>query len=283
MNENLIFMAGLPRSGTSLLMNLMGQNRKFHPTATSGLISTVVDTRNNWHDNSIYKSWDADDVTMRMKSLIKWSMLGFYEKELKEGKIPIDKNRGWLAYVDLLEDIFQKRVKIIFPVRRIIDVLGSFEKLHRKSPIIPKANGSNWVNEQTVIGRATNKLTDEGVVGLPILRFREGIFRNHLDRICIVPFNGFTNNTQTVMDYIHDFLGMEGFRYDPNNVEQITYENDLMHGYGYGHLHNIKPKIQPVISNPEEIYSQTYIKKIDNDYKDIQDIIDVLDNDFMPK
>ena len=43
--------AGLPRSGSTLLMNLLGQNPAIHVTPTSGLVDLVAGVARQWRRN----------------------------------------------------------------------------------------------------------------------------------------------------------------------------------------------------------------------------------------
>lgn len=38
-----------------------------------------------------------------------------------------DKSRGWLAYLEMLEHVLGQPVKVIVPVRPIVEILASFE------------------------------------------------------------------------------------------------------------------------------------------------------------
>jgi sulfotransferase len=42
------FISGLPRSGSTLLANLLAQNPRFHSTATSGILEILFLVRNGW-------------------------------------------------------------------------------------------------------------------------------------------------------------------------------------------------------------------------------------------
>ena len=42
------FISGLPRSGSTLLCNILAQNPRFHTTATSGIMDIMFMVRNNW-------------------------------------------------------------------------------------------------------------------------------------------------------------------------------------------------------------------------------------------
>ena len=55
-NLPIFFVAGLPRSGSTLLMNLLGQNPQNHVTPTNGLIDLIIRIRNTWAQNDTFKS-----------------------------------------------------------------------------------------------------------------------------------------------------------------------------------------------------------------------------------
>ncbi len=50
------FVAGLPRSGSTLLCNILNQNPKFHATATSGILDIVLAIRNQWENVDTLKA-----------------------------------------------------------------------------------------------------------------------------------------------------------------------------------------------------------------------------------
>ena len=73
-----------------------------------------------------------------------------------EKPIVFDKSRGWPAYLELAEFILERKVKVLVPVRPIVDVLASFEKLYRKNAHnwqFPQEK-TNFADFQTVEGRA---------------------------------------------------------------------------------------------------------------------------------
>jgi len=47
-NPTIHFISGLPRSGSTLLANLLAQNPRYHSTATSGILEILFQVRNNW-------------------------------------------------------------------------------------------------------------------------------------------------------------------------------------------------------------------------------------------
>lgn len=272
--QEILFMAGFPRAGSTLLMNILAQNPKFHGTSTSGLISTIITTRNNWNKNENYLANDEEYIYRKVKTMLRGMFDGYYYDELKNNIIPIDKNRFWVSELELLDEIFQTQVKFIYPIRNIVDCLISFEKMMRKSSII-KQGTKNPINDLTTLGRAENLLTDDGVFGAPILGLREIIYRKEWDRLILVPFNDLLNYPEASLRRLYNQLGFEYFDHDIINLKQSIVEHDMFHGYAPNTLHKIKEgKILPPNPRDMTIYDEKFIKMIEEDkYKDITDFI----------
>lgn len=48
MNKTYYFISGLPRSGSTLLCNILAQNPRFYVSATSGILDVMFGVRNQW-------------------------------------------------------------------------------------------------------------------------------------------------------------------------------------------------------------------------------------------
>lgn len=273
--QNVLFMGGFPRAGSTLLANILNQNPKFHGTATSGLVGSVINVRDNWRQSDIYRANPEEYLYPKIQSMLKYMIVGFYEKEVRNNIIPIDKNRGWVGFIDLLEEIFDCNIKILFPVRNVIDVCISMEKINRISTATQHGDNGNWLNEQTTIGRAENFIKDDGIFGLPILRLREISYRQQLDRLVLVPFNDLTQYPKQTMEKIHDELEIEKFHYDFNNIKQTIVEYDTQHGFAPNSLHKINEgKLLPPKQRDLTIFDKNYINQIEEErFKDITEFI----------
>ena len=183
-----------------------------------------------------------DAIEPRVRNGMKGLMEGFYSNEFAEGKRVFDKSRGWMAYIELLEEILQRPIKIIVTVRDVRAIMSSFEKVHRKSSMTKTTPvGKPFYDVQSVDGRCRQLLNVESVAGLTLTRFRDALDRGLRDRMILVPYHALTSNTQDSMDIIHDKLGIDRFKYDPENVRQITHEDDSVHGMK---LHTIRNEIK---------------------------------------
>ena len=51
MKQKLFFQSSLPRAGSTLLQNIVGQNPDFYVSPTSGLVDLMLGTRIGYNDN----------------------------------------------------------------------------------------------------------------------------------------------------------------------------------------------------------------------------------------
>ena len=79
---------------------------------------------------------------------------------------------------------------------------------------------------------------DGGIVSYPVEILRDAIEMGYGDRILIIKYYDLTNNTQLVLDDIHDFIGEPRITYDFKKLKQSTFEYDGF--YNYKFLHTIK-------------------------------------------
>ena len=268
MTKRQIFVSGLPRSGSTLLMNLLGQNPAHHVTPTSGLIELFVSLANNWPDYLEFKAEGLEKVKPRVLGSMRGVLTGFFEQEFAEGKVVFDKSRGWLQYIEMLEEALERKVRVLVTVRDIRAIVASFEKLYRSRSIDYRMPvGDAYLQAQTVEGRAHELLGTGGVAGIAINRLRDALLRGMGERLVILPYQALTAEPRQTMNLLHKALELPQFDYNPDNVEQVTEENDTYHGMD---LHRIRPKIEPQAGIPwEGILPDSLCNELAQAYADI--------------
>lgn len=270
--EHIYFVAGLPRSGSTLLMNLLGQNPNHYVTPTSGLIEIFCRVKNQWRDCHEFKTEGLDKVIHRVEGALDGMLHGYFKREILAGKVSFDKSRGWLQYIEDLETVLGRKIKVLVTVRDLADILASFEKIYRKRGIeYIYPQGPEFFQAQTIIGRAENLLLDGSVVGITINRLRDAILRGVRDRLVIVPYGSLTHHPRETMNAIHQQLDLPPFDYDPDNVEQLTFEDDLIHGMD---LHTIKTKVEPAkMETWRGILPESFVTQVHQKYADIMRLL----------
>ena len=107
------YLGGLPRSGSTLLTNILLQNPKFATTATSSLLDFMLQIRDNWNKLEGHKVYeDGQDKWGVIRAIMQ-----AYHKTDKE--IIFDKNRGWSNHIEFVEKVTGEKVKIIACVRNL--------------------------------------------------------------------------------------------------------------------------------------------------------------------
>ena len=258
-DKTIHFIAGLPRSGSTLLCNILNQNPRFHATSTSGILEIVLAIRNQWENvTALSASPNKEGKNLVLKGILP----NYYETI--ERPVVFDKSRGWGAYIELAEYILGREIKMLVPVRSIVDILASFEKLYREqthSFQFPQEK-SHFYEWQSLSGRADIWMRNDQPVGIAYNRIRDSIDRGFGNRMLLVEFEQLTQYPNTTMESVYQFLEEEPFKHDFNNVEQVTQENDDIHGIPG--LHLIRPKVEPVQVDARSIIGDTAFDKYDN-------------------
>jgi sulfotransferase len=267
----IFFVSGLPRAGSTLLMNLLGQNPNHHVTPTSGLIEIFMRVRSGWKDFIEFKSEGLDKAKPKVMGALKGMMYGFFEKQFDEGKIVFDKSRGWLQYIEDVEQVLGREIKVLVPVRDVRDICASFEKIYQNRSIdYDYPVGESFFKCQTVVDRCEYLLSSGGVIGLPINRLRDALNRKINKRLVLVPVMALTERPVGVLKQLHNMLGFEPFDYNPKKVDQITFENDVWHGMS---LHSIKSEVTPIATETwKDILPQKYADDLGKRFADINKI-----------
>jgi len=243
--KNFAFISGLPRSGSTLLCNILAQNPETKVSkATSGLHDVLFGVRNQW-DRLIEHQAEGVDST-RLKRVLQ----GIFHGYLHDGfayPLVIDKGRGWLSLIEMLEFVLDKKCKIICPVRDLAEILASFEKLWRNTTAKTQWNfeKNDYFDAQTVEGRCAIWAHKDQPVGLAYNRVKDALQRGYSDRMHFVEFNDLTSYPERTLEGIYKFLNVANFKHDFVNVTQYTQEDDENVHRIVG-LHAIRPKVLPV-------------------------------------
>jgi sulfotransferase len=253
------FISGLCRSGSTLLCNILAQNPRFSTTQTSGCLDVLFSIRNNWHQLLEHRASPCDG---KLKLVLKAAFAAYHSDANRP--VVFDKSRGWLAYLGLAESILDRKVKVLVPVRPVVDILTSFEKLYRETSKIrqPPGEADNYFQFQTVAGRCEYWMRPDQPVGLSLARLNDAIKSGFGDRMHFVPFDKLTTDPEATMKDIYNFLGDEHFSHNFEHVEQVTSENDEVHGFV--DLHKIRNRVLPVKSQALEILGSDVVNRYSN-------------------
>ena len=259
--KSFFFISGLPRSGSTLLCNILAQNNElFVSKATSGCHDVLFNVRNKW-DKLI--EHQAEGVDYEQLKRVLQSVLNSYHSTDKN--IVIDKGRGWLSLIEMAEFILGYTPKIIVPVRNISEILSSFEKLWRNSTGFFQWDfeQNDYFKAQTTEGRCDIWSSADQPVGLAYNRVKDAINRGYKNNLLFVEFDQLTSQPAQTLKTVYDYLELPYFQHNFNNVEQYTSEDD-QGVHRIPNLHKIKPVVVPVPHDSDKILGKFLVDKYSN-------------------
>jgi sulfotransferase len=244
-DKTIYFIAGLPRSGSTLLTNILAQNPNVYTTPTSGIIDMLVNVRNHWDQNQSFKAMD-NGLSEQIKKQVMQIMLQGYFAHTPH-PICIDKNRFWCEFLEMAAALVggRDKVKVIVTVRDVRDVLASFEQLYRNTSGLGQLpqETSMAMKFKTARGRMEVFAEDTQPVGRAFNAIRDAITRGWRQNMHFVEYDALTQQPEKTLKAIYQFLGQDAFTHNFNHVEQVTQEDDTV--YGFKDLHQIRNKVEP--------------------------------------
>ena len=242
--KQIYFIAGLPRSGSTLLANLLAQNPRFHATGTSGVLDLLFNVRNSWESLAEFQAM-PEEASQAAKLRVFRAILQAFHADTHR-PVVFDKSRSWLAYLEMAELILGRKARVLVPVRDLREVLASFEKLWRQTAAVAQIaqEAKHYLEFQTVEGRCSVWARGDQPVGLAYNRIKDALQRGFRDQLHFVPFEELTTAPGRTMQRIYEFLNEEPFAHDFERIEQVTHENDRIHGFK--DLHTIRPRVEAV-------------------------------------
>lgn len=244
-NQKIVFMAGLPRSGSTLLMNILAQNPRIDPSGTSGLFEIIQGMRNQYTQSRNVAAQDEGEMDGRFKSACKQAIKGWCSSSKP---VAIDKSRAWLQQYEFLTTIGIKPY-IIVTIRDLRSVLASMEKLYRKNSL-----RIDPVEGMTTTEHRVKAWASGAPVGEACNQVQDIITRGLHENVIFVNYENLTSAPNEVMEKIYSYIEESEFVHDFKNVIQVTREDDRLHGIP--NLHNIRNTVKALEDDSEDVIGQ---------------------------
>lgn len=232
------FISGMPRSGSTLLCNILNQNPRFWATPTSGLCPLMLRVNFIWQEIPELK---ASSTPQEKMGMMNGMLRGFHTTDRP---VVFSKSRGWVSALELVRNITGSEPKILVTIRDIPSILSSCEKLFRKELKSPESVARWGANMETIEGRLQFWSAADQMVGGQYNRIRDCVTRGNRRNLHFIDFDDLCAEPESTMNKVYGFLGEEPFSHDFTKVEQTTHERDEEHGFVS--LHEIRPKVEPV-------------------------------------
>ncbi len=260
--EKIFFQSSLPRAGSTLLQNILGQNPDFYVTPTSGVLELLFAARSNYTKDNAFLAQDSELMKKGWLNFCRHGVEGFFNG-ITNKKYVVDKSRGWGIHYNFLNS-FYPNPKIVCMVRDLRSIYASMEKKFRKN----QDKDSGIVNWTEMKGTTTAKRVDHWAqtppIGIAVERLKQMIDEDIDKNILFIRFEDLTTNSQIELNRVYDFFSVDKYQHDFQNIEQITQEDDMVHGI-FGD-HTIRKEVQPVPEQHNEYLGQELSQNIVNTY-----------------
>jgi len=248
-------MAGLPRSGSTMLSSILNQNPRFHSGPSSPVLGAMFAVEQNFMGNELYHGYPKPDQVREIIGSIPHHFYSDIEKP-----VIFDKNRAWTARVPYIEGYIGQQAKILVPVRRVDEILTSILTMVHRNPFQEGQQRVNFVDEQLIktdtlindYNRCMYLLNDGGIVYESLNAIMMGFQQNVRDKMHFVDYNDLVDNPEKILEDIYDFLGEDYYEHDFESLSNIHREDDL-NTYGLSDMHQVRSKVKKTSPPPASI------------------------------
>jgi len=249
------FMAGLPRSGSTLLSSILNQNPRFYSGPSSPVLGAMYAVEENFTTNELYTGYPKPN---QIREIIGSIPHHFYSDV--EQPVVFDKNRAWTARVPYIEGYIGQQAKILVPVRRVDEILTSILTMIHRNPFQEGQPRINFVDEQLVktntpindYNRCMYLLNSGGIVYEALNAIKLGFDENMHDKMHFIDYNDLVNYPEKTMEDIYDFLGEDYYEHEFDSLSNVHREDDL-NTYGLADMHEVHSKLEKTSSSPESV------------------------------
>lgn len=243
LNKKVIYVTGLPRSGSTLMCQLLGHHPQVYSIQhSSPLCQSMESLRYNLSDNQfLLAQLDVDFETTYHRLLN--AHRGFMNGWFAETDLPVvvDKNRGWLRQIEMV-NLVDPDFRMIVCIRDLRQVYGSIEAQHQKTLLL---DFPDHMAPHSAYARADTLFAAEGVIGAPLkaIENMQDVAKELRERVAYVAFEALVNDPQVTMKALYQWLELPPAEFDPQNLTVLPHESDSYYHYKY--RHQTYPAIRP--------------------------------------
>lgn len=234
--KQITFLAGLPRTGSTLLTAILSQNPDIHAAGNSPVCQIMNDCAVSVTEHASEQiranntQEDAIDIVRAIPEI-------YYQRV--QSPIVVDKCRTWTLPTNMrvIRDFITPDPRVIVLVRPVDEIIRSFIKLWNKNNL--DSSGVEWLKR----GSQPIILPLEGVLNAS---------QNNRGEFLFVSYDQIINDTAQTIERIYDHCGWESFAHDFTHITNIHPEDDSVYGLMGQHAvrSTISREDNPVVLSP---------------------------------
>ncbi len=270
LTQRILYVTGLPRAGSTLLCQLLGQHPQIYSPGHSSPLSQVFNTlRAQLSDDPFFLSQldvDFDLTYTRLINAYRGFITGWFAET--DRPVVVDKNRGWLRMIETVA-LLDPQFRMLVCVRDLRQVYGSIEAQHQKTLLL---DFPDHMPPHAAYERADALFGKEGVIGGP-LKSIEYLLQDAppalRERVGFVAFEALMSDPVETMRLLYRWLDLPPAPFDPQQLTVRPHESDSYYRWKYRHAthpsirppapHAISPRIeQEILKNFGWFFEQFY-------------------------
>lgn len=262
--KHIAFLSGLPRSGSTVLANILAMHSNIESTPSSPLCSIVQNMRRSWSDEPFLLSQldtNGDKIYQKLIRTTKATIESWHDDSEKD--IVIDKNRGWLFSLEWLQQLYPN-VKMIVTLRDLRDVYASIEKRHRQTLFL---DFPDHMEHNLIDGRASALFDNGGLIGSVVrgLQNIDDMPMHDIEKnVYYWRYEDFLEDRKGVTENLFEWLEVKPEDIDFENIIQSTWESDSYYRMKYSH--RIYKTVQTPTSYKDLPLAPRIISQIENQF-----------------
>lgn len=257
------FLSGLPRSGSTLLSSILNQNPEIYSGPNSPMCGMMVNLERSILASEQYNAYPKPHVI----SPTVYGVLENYYSDINKPNV-IDKSRSWSNkenFGTLLRNL-PYDPKVILTVRSINEILASFIYMINQNPQqvsfidneIEARQEFYYYRHPDEI-RCDHLMRPKGLIDECLYGIAYAMLEENRQYFHIVEYDNLVGRTDETIKGIYDFLGLEHFDHNYNNIVNITPEDDRI--YGVQGMHDVRKSIEHRNINIGEYLSPYILNK----------------------
>jgi sulfotransferase len=268
MTPNFIGVTGLPRSGSTLLCQMLAMHPEIDCEGLSSpLCNVLLGLRRMVSDDQFFLS-QLDNGFERSYGHLASAMEGFLRGWHRDcgRQAVVDKNRAWLHCIELLLNIAPE-AKLVVTLRDLGQIYGSIEDQHQRTILI---DFIDHLADCDRFGRADMLFAKDKAIGAPLISLHAvpDLPAEVRKRLYFVRFEDLVERPAACMSHLFQWLGLSPFQIDPDHLQTGVGESDSHYRMKYLHRqygqitkprhHEVAPRIQARIKEAFAWYYQLY-------------------------
>lgn len=238
------FLAGLPRSGSTLLTSILYQNPMIHTEGHSALCATMWATLQSLESDMHLRATRTPQTIQTIVSAIPKL---YYVDNMRD--VVLDKSFTWTlsGNIEMIKRFVTPNPKFIVMERPLNEIVDSFVRLMERSD----SNGVfqsavDVSNGGTLRERREKAITiEDGALANELRAYKTAKEYPDQSLFYYVSYHDLVSDAEGTLDRIYNFLELPTYKHDLDNIINHHQENDKV--WGLGGMHVVRPKIEKIV------------------------------------